>query len=226
MEARVYVIEDEKMSFNWKNFKQYFDSYCASNKITGQALEQLLAEKLNVSSETIHKWRYGKSNPSDIELVKGLAGVVNASDYRVLLKKLDGGNRMNKLTDRQIAAVKRIYDVCIWYLHTFDNSDGFNDYWLVFSRQGSHNPEIDIDELVDKLWGKVNLVLDQEYFDLRDTKIYEELCEFVSEDLVDIYAGKTSYAYRFEAVVDGNPTTSEDYNKAMIHLNSIIEAYI
>ena len=74
--------------------------------------------------------------------------------------------------------------------------------------------------------GKVNLVLDQEYFDLRDTKIYEELCEFVSEDLVDIYAGKTSYAYRFEAVVDGNPTTSEDYNKAMIHLNSIIEAYI
>ena len=226
MEARVYVIGDEKMRFNWKNFKQYFDGYCESNDITGQALEQLLSEKLNVSSETIHKWRYGKSNPSDLELVKCLAEQVQIRDYQVLLKKLDGGNKMQQLTDRQISAVKKIYDICIWYLHEFNNSDGFNDYWYKFSRQGSNDPETDISELADKLWDKVNMVLDQEFFDLRDTKIYEELCEFASEDLVDIYDGKISYAYRFEAPVDGNPTTSDDYNKAMIRLNSIIEKYI
>ena len=80
--------------------------------------------------------------------------------------------------------------------------------------------------MADDMHRKIELVLDQEYFDLRDTDIYNELCEFVSDDLIDIYDGKVSYAYRFEAHADGNPTTSEDYDKAMIKLNGIIEKYV
>ena len=38
--------------------------------------------------------------------------------------------------------------------------------------------------------------------------------KFVSDDLIDIYDGKESYAYRFEAHADGNPTTSEDYEQS------------
>ena len=37
----------------------------------------------------------------------------------------------------------------------------------------------------------------------------------MDEDLVETYKGKLGYAYRFEAIPDGNPTTDEDYEKAM-----------
>ena len=73
---------------------------------------------------------------------------------------------------------------------------------------------------------KVNLVLDQEYFDLHDCDIYDELSEFVSQDLYNTYDGKISYAYRFEAIPDGNPTTGEDYEKAMTKLNTIVCKYV
>ena len=70
---------------------------------------------------------------------------------------------------------------------------------------------------------KIFLVIKLEYFDLLECEI---VYEFVNNDLYDIYEGKVSYAYRFEAIPDGNPTTSEDYSQAMNRLNSIIEKYI
>ena len=133
---------------------------------------------------------------------------------------------MGKLTERQVTAVKRVYDICIWFLAEFSNSDGFNAYWHTLQDKGIEDPEETIADMADEMHRKIELVLDQEYFDLRDTDIYNELCEFVSDDLVDIYDGKVSYAYRFEAHADGNPTTSEDYDKAMIKLNGIIEKYV
>ena len=91
---------------------------------------------------------------------------------------------------------------------------------------GANNPEFEINNLVDSYMYKIFLVIKQEYFDLHDCDIYDELYEFVNNDLYDIYEGKVSYAYRFEAIPDGNPTTSEDYSQAMNRLNSIIEKYI
>ena len=106
---------------------------------------------------------------------------------------------------------KRIYDICIWFLDQFYLTDGFNDYWYKFKDAGANNPEFEINNLVDSYMYKIFLVIKQEYFDLHDC---------------DIYEGKVSYAYRFEAIPDGNPTTSEDYSQAMNRLNSIIEKYI
>ena len=121
---------------------------------------------------------------------------------------------------------KRIYDICIWFLDQFYLTDGFNDYWYKFKDAGANNPEFEINNLVDSYMYKIFLVIKQEYFDLHDCDIYDELYEFVNNDLYDIYEGKVSYAYRFEAIPDGNPTTSEDYSQAMNRLNSIIEKYI
>ncbi len=36
---------------------------------------------------------------------------------------------------------------------------------------------------------------------------------------------KLIYAYRFEVILDGNPTTEEDYIKAYKKLNEIIDFY-
>lgn len=132
---------------------------------------------------------------------------------------------MNKLTDRQMSAAKRIYDICIWFLDEFDHTDGFNDLWLDFKERGAVDPELAINDHVEKLLRKVNLLIDQEYFDLRGCEVYNVLCEFVSEDLQNTYSGKLSYAYRFEADSEANPSVSQDYDKAMIRLNSIIDQY-
>ena len=72
-----------------------------------------------------------------------------------------------RLTDRQKTAAKRIYDLCIWFLYEFERTDGFNDYWLKFKESGSKDPEMDIYSTVEDMIGKINMALDQEYFDLR-----------------------------------------------------------
>ena len=127
---------------------------------------------------------------------------------------------MKGLTERQVSAVKKIYDSCIWFLYEFERSDGFNAYWEELK------DETKMYEMVDGLLNKVHLVLEQEYFDLRNCDIYDELCEFVAEDLLNVYDGKLGYAYRFESIADDNFTTQMDYDKAMIHLNNIIEKYV
>ena len=61
---------------------------------------------------------------------------------------------------------------------------------------------------------------------LKNTKLYEEMSNFIYNDLYDIFDGKLEYAYRFEAIPNGNPTTEEDYNKAWNKINSIIDKYV
>lgn len=74
---------------------------------------------------------------------------------------------------------------------------------------------------------EVFLVYDQEYFDLHDHPIYDDFGEFLSEDLYETFSGKLSCAYRFEASPEnGRPTVSQDYDKAMIKLNAIIDKYL
>ena len=226
MESRVYIVDGNKMQFDSNNFKILIKSYGKRNKLKSQDVERSLANGLNVSTDTVHKWHYGMSTPTDVDLVKELAKILDLEDFTTLLKSADGGNSMGKLTERQITAVKKVYDICIWFLNEFSNTSGFNDYWYTLQDKGVKDPEVAIADMADDMHRKIELVLDQEYFDLRDTDIYNELCEFVSDDLIDIYDGKVSYAYRFEAHADGNPTTSEDYDKAMIKLNGIIEKYV
>lgn len=73
---------------------------------------------------------------------------------------------------------------------------------------------------------KVQLVLNQEYFDLHDQDIYDDFCEFANEDLIHVYDGKLRYAYRFEADGINESTAWQDYEKAMTRLNKIIERII
>ena len=51
-------------------------------------------------------------------------------------------------------AVKRIYDICIWFLDQFYLTDGFNDYWYKFKDAGANNPEFEINNLVDSYMTK------------------------------------------------------------------------
>ena len=66
---------------------------------------------------------------------------------------------------------------------------------------------------------KVEIVLAKEYIELYRLPVYGKLEEY--DDLCEIYNGKLSYAYRFEAGVENidgtrsDVTTSEDYMRAL-----------
>ena len=130
--------------------------------------------------------------------------------------------------------MKRIYDAIIEYLDTFQRTDGFNDYWYNLAEQGTKTEYIEdlLYEIAEKEQHKVELVLSKEYIELHKLPVYGRLEEYVCDDLCEIYNGKLSYAYRFEAPVEnvdgtrGGVTTSEDYTRALKKINDVLENYM
>lgn len=224
-QMRVFTENGIRYSFNSGAFKSRIDSFAKEKSISKGQIAEGLANELRVTSDAVNNWKYGKNGPADMETIKEIAMYLHV-DWVLLVKKVNGGNTMKQLTERQKDAAKRIYDIMILFLEEFSKTDGFNDWWLEFKDQGSQNPENDIMARIKQMEDRIGLVLEQEYFDLHDHEIYDEFCEFAGEDLVNVYNGKVSYAYRFEADGESTPTVWQDYEIARQHLNEIIERYI
>ncbi len=223
---RKYNINGKQMVFSFSGFNRIFTTYQRAHKMKVGELEEFLSEKLGVSIDTVHNWHCKKNGPIDDKQVKNIAAALEISDFMLLLTETDGGNSMTQLTDRQKDAAKRLYDKCLWFLNEFNKTDGFTSFWHKPENNGSKNPEHDSYELVENTMAPILLLLDQEYFDLHGHPIYDDLCEFINGNLYEIFDGKLSHAYRFEADANNNPTTAEDYDKAMIALNTIVDKYI
>ena len=133
---------------------------------------------------------------------------------------------MEQLTERQLSAVKRIYDRCVWFLHEYDRTEGFMDYWNGFINKGIKDPEPLFIKVVNNMLERVRLVLQQEYFDLRGTEIYAELKAFVVISLTDVYDRKLNLEYCEKTGGYINLSTLDNYEKAVTKLNHIIETYV
>ncbi len=220
-QTRIFIEEKKQFRFDNIAFRSCLDGEARKRKVTKGQIAEEIASKLYVSTDAIKNWKSGNNGPASLELIKKAAEVLH-TDWHLFVVDINGGAKMGNLTERQKNAVKRIYDVLIWFLEVFNNTDGFNNWWVEFHQKGSKNPEMDILERIDRMEDRVRLVMNQEFFDLHDLEIYDALLDYSCLELVDIYDGKTSYAYRFEAIVDGNPSTWEDYEKALKKLNEII----
>lgn len=226
-EMKSFSIGTENYRFDSASFNTYFKKHASQNEIKIGSLEEEIADKLYVTTSTIHNWRCGSNGPGTLELIKNLANALSISDYMNLLKKNVEVNKMEEYATLKIESIKRIYDAVIDFLNDFYNTDGFTGaLWYEFKRNGSSDPEEDIFDYAENKIRAVSLVLQKEYFYLHDTKVYSELCEYVDNNLRETFDGKLGYAYRFEAIADGNPTTQDDYNKALKRINEIIEQYI
>ena len=224
MTTRKIVIDNYTHYFNFDIFREIFNNKIIKEKIAKNKLENDLANYVNKSKEAIHNWRFQKNGPSDLDTIKLIASYFKLSNYKLLLKESEGSNMPSDLTEIQIMSLKRIYDAIIDYLDMFDKTDGFNDYWF----ETDINPKERKGYLCDKAINeveKVILVYKKEYILLRNTKVYNDIGNYIYNDLYDIFDGKLSYAYRFEAISSGNPTTSDDYYKALNKLNSIINLF-
>lgn len=220
---RKFLINNINYQFSSSKFAKTFVLYRKRKKLSVDELEQKLAELVFVEKGTVHSWRFGPSGPSDIDTIAKLAEFFELNNYFYLLNR---EITMIKLTNLQLESAKKIYDAIIKFLDEFYYTGGFTtDMWYDFVRKGSRNPERDVYDYIENLEDKIRLIVKQEYFFLHDTQIYNELIDYIDNDLNDTYNGKVSYAYRFEADGENAPTTEDDYNKAMNKLNSIIEKY-
>ena len=224
--SRVFDVDGKQMVFSFSAFDRIFKTYRKNKGLRVGVLTERLSQEVGVSVDTVTNWRKRKNGPIDIETIQRIASALEIKDYSLLFTETDGGNKMIQLTDRQKTAAKKIYDKCIWFLSEFDRTDGFNSYWLEFKDKGSKNPKEDTYKKVQGMIQEISLVYDQEYFDLKGHPIYNDFGELLSDGLYETLDDKLSYLYRFGTKSDGNPTVSEDYNKAMIATNSIIDKYL
>ncbi len=212
-------------SYYYFNTKMFLDLFTSLKKVSRKKVSELeieIAEALHVSKETIHNWRFCTCGPGSIELINDIKNFFKSEDIETLLVSSKRKEKSMNLTDLQILSLKRIYDSIIDFLFIFNNSDGFNDYW--------YDLKCSSDEREDKLYDiafneidKVILTYKKEHIFLKDFDFYNEIGSFIYNDLYDTFDGKLSYAYRFEAIPDVNPTTNDDYYKALEKINSIIE---
>ena len=201
---RVFTIEGKRYRFDTSVFNKTFREFAKSRSIKLCDLEKLLSEKFCVSESAIRAWRFGQNGPSDLDLIESVAAFFKVPTMS-LLKSPEGGNMSKQLTDRQLEALRRIYVAIVDYIDEFERSNGFNDLWFELADEGvdAENIESKLYEIADNRHHKVLLAAEREGFDLKGLKIYEELLDFISEDLVDIYDdGKLAYGYRFEAPVE------------------------
>ena len=223
--TRIFSIENINYQFDFQSFKIYVEKYSKNMKISNAKVFELIAQTVNVTPEAVKQWHYGNNGPSELGIIQKIAELLNVRDYLILMKKAKEEKKM-VLNPVQIESLKRIYDDVIDYLDNFYKTDGFTGtLWYVYQDQGYKDPEDKIYEYAEERIEKVLLTIQKEYFYLHDTEVYSEILEYSENDLYDIFNGKLGYAYRFEAIPDGNPTTQDDYSKALKRINEIVEKY-
>ena len=224
--AKRYEVNNKDLYFNFPRFNELFIKNKGKKQIGD--LEQDLADFVHVSKDTIHSWRNRVQSPNDLEIIKSISKYYKLNHYEDLLITKGEINNKSMFTDIQINSVKRIYDSIIQHLDYFEKTNGYNDLWVEYIDKGV-KPEFVEDRLYEVAeieLNKVMLCYKNEKMLLNNTKIYDEIGDYIYNDLYDIFDGKLKYAYRFEAIPAGNPTTEDDYNKAMNKIDSIIDKYI
>ena len=188
--AKRYEINETDYLFNYQRFNELFIKE-KGKKLIGD-LEQELADSIHVSKDTVHSWRNRVQSPNDLDIVKSISNYYKLEDYKNLLIVKEDNKKMDKFNDIQISSIKRIYDSIIEHLDYFEKTDGYNDLWLYFKDKGIKSEYIEdkLYEVAEKELNKVMLCYKKEKMLLKNTKIYDEIGDYIYNDLYDIFDGK------------------------------------
>lgn len=199
---KLFEVDGRKMVFDTDAFKRVFDRERKKGKKRVGQFEHEIAEGLFVSPDAVHAWRMRQNGPGDLDRIGALAELLGVETC-VLLR--EGDERMPlRLADRQTEALRRIYVSVVEYLDEFERTMGFNDLWFERIKAGTapEHIEDELYELADARQHAVRLAADKERFDLHGLPVYDAVLDLIDDDLVGIYDGKLSYAYRLEAPVE------------------------
>ena len=176
----------------------YSRSVMLEARKTGKTIsevEQSIADQVCKNTNTVHGWRFeSNGGPSDIETVKDLGRMLCGNSDAFLTTVLEEMT-MTKLSERQLNAFKRVYDEAKKFILDYYDTDGFCDYKQEeLEKAMDALPDTDnIDEISfahaqamgkaeDRAWKhlrRVLFALEQEYFDLHGTDLYDELWKLI-----------------------------------------------
>lgn len=231
---RAFGIDGKQMAFDRETFNDLFRREAKNAGCSIGEFERHLASKAFVGSDAVHSWRMGNSGPGDLEKIELVAAALGVRRETLLKGEEGKGVMTSKLTNRKLEALRRIYGAVIEYQEDFLYTCGFNDCWFDLIDAGIEpkNVEEALYELVQKKWRSVELAAKKEGLDLRGEPVYDMLLDYIYNDLIDIYDGKLSYAYRFEAPVlrtDGGTSgvlLEDDYESARKRLHEILDEWV
>ena len=230
-ETKTFHIDGCDYSFNFSAFKHLFSSYKTNERITITETENRLSKTLNLSTDAIHNWRFGNNAPSNIELIRDLAEALGISNYKLLLIKKTGDDKMGT-NDRILDSLKRIYDAAIIYLDDYDVTSGYTMYWQDLEEQGYSKEYIknEIYWLASNKLHQVEIVLQQEYIILHNLDIYSKLENLIISDFCSLWDMKLEQYCDytpFDNLDEFNkkPKPAEEHQVALNKLNEIMAEY-
>lgn len=225
--SKKYELNGKRYEINAGSLKWHFDLFKEKNRLTVTELEIMIGEYVGYSPSAVHSWLYNKERDiPDIERIKLVADFFGF-DYMCLLKECvekmsDSTIKKTTLTsDREKEALRRVYCAIMDFLYWFEKTDGFVS--LIHEEYGDGScidGTLKAYDAHDELYH----ILEREYIDLGKTNIYDELYDYIYNDLFEIFDEKMDPAYRYEP--DSGVKVCEDYEKAYTKLIEIIEKYI
>lgn len=221
MPQKLYVLDK-------KIFSELISENAKKNNRTKGKEQELLADYIGCSTEAIRKWKSYNSKDRnglrDIDAIKKIAKYFNIKDINVLLKEVRESKRMKLQKERQIDALRRCYRIIYDFLREFETTGGFC-YPTGNISVDTNFKKFELYEYADKRSEEVRNQIHKEYFDLKDTDVFDELTNYV-DDLYEIYNEKIIVGGRMELSDDKYISTEEDYSKYMKLLDEIIGRYI
>ncbi len=176
--TRVWQISGEKYTFDLNQFKWLFNTYKDNNGLKVCELEEILSEKLSISTDAIHNWRNSCNGPSDSDTVGILAKFFGVDDNVLLIKVQEDITMNNNYTDYQLDTIKEFYCELLDYITVFAWSECFTDPLA--------SDIMDTDEIMDDIKQKILFAnlrnsLQKKYFTLHTFEIYGEFEKMLND---------------------------------------------
>lgn len=180
VDTKIFEYKGMQMQFNSLLFERVFKDYCAKHKVGYGEMAERIAQELYVSSEAVRNWRKGINGPGDLERINDLERILELKEGRLLMPVRY--RKVERLSERQIDAVKKVYDSIMEFLDNYGRTD-FNAMCRKFYVEGEKDPIKKTKDYLLDLIGKVELTLSKEEFDLSGTEIDLILAEYIYGDL-------------------------------------------
>ena len=124
-----------------------------------------------------------------------------------------------RYNDRQLTALKKVYDACVSFLNDYLFSNGFSKYWSDLVESGFEgNLDNEMYYRMLKKQETVQTVFDQEYFDLHDLEVYDSMSVLVNDGLMGLFEGNHEDEYDNTKAEE----TVEKYNHLMNVINDLV----
>ena len=202
--TKTYKVNGKTYAFDFFCFNEYFNTFRKENKLSVGDAELLLAEKVGISENAVHSWRNRVNAPSDISMIDPIAETLGVSNKNTLLIERKE-KKMENLNERQMEAVKRIFDSIIQLLYDIKVNrpneailekfiDSLREKYpdatheelrdLAFGDEGFASVTYEMEQL-DLMLHDIECVIAKEYFDLHDTEIYDQFWNLCNNELFD-----------------------------------------